>query len=157
MLSHRVDLFGGDCISVLLLFNYYSVIKADDMMWMKTTWELIKTWSSASWEAIKKLPGWAVVALLVLGSFVVHLLKRNALTKKRAEAQKKLADINIEYMAAKVEAETAHTERTKALREEREIKRSELDEIDQEIDEASKKGPVALANEWKDYLSGKRK
>ena len=127
------------------------------MIWVKTTWGFIKTWSSKSWEAIKKLPGWAVIALLLLGSLVVHLMKKNALTKRRAEAQKKLGDINIEYMASKVEAETAHTERTKALREERDVRRAELDQIDQEIDEAAKKGPVALASEWKEYLSGKNK
>lgn len=127
------------------------------MVWMKSVWTVIVEWSTKAWDAIKKLPGWAVVAFLMIGAVVIHLIKRNALIKRRAAAQQRLSDINVEYMASKVEAETSHSERSKQLREQRDAGRAELDALDQQIDEAAKKGPAALASEWKDYLSRKKK
>lgn len=127
------------------------------MLSMKRVWILISAWSSKAWEAIKKLPGWAVVAFLIIGAFVVHIMKRNALIKKRAEAERRLSEINIEYMASIAEAEAGQNYRKDWLKKQREEGRAVLEQIDQEIDEAAKKGSVGIASEWKAYLSGGKK
>lgn len=124
------------------------------MFWLKTCWEFIVEWSSKAWEAIKKLPGWAVVVLLMSFAIVAYLMKANRLQKRRAEAELKLKDIQIEYSASKVEAETTNTVEVKALKTKRDEAREELKKVEEQIDEAAKQGPVGLANEWKAFLSG---
>lgn len=126
------------------------------MSWLKNATELFLSWISKAWKAIKKLPGWSVVALLACGALVVHLLKRNGLLKRRANVRLRLKDLTIEHAVATTSAEKHLSDEAARLREERDAKHDELDAIEQEIDEASKKGPAALALEWKNYLSGKK-
>lgn len=126
------------------------------MGWIKNLTEMFLIWAPKAWKAIKSLPGWAVVALLTCGALVVHLLKKNVLLKRRTEVQIKLKDITIEHAVATTSAEKRLSDEAARLREERDAKHDELDDIEREIDEASKKGPVALAAEWKNYLSGKK-
>ena len=122
------------------------------MSWMKVAWTLTVEWASRAWEAIKKLPGWAVVALLFLGALLVWMLRINALQRRRAEVQETLRLIEMDYNEARVEADDEYDETVDDLREARAIAKGELNQIEDQIDEANEKGAVAVANEWKEYL-----
>ena len=114
----------------------------------------IVSWSTKGWEGIKKLPGWAVVAVFLCLSVIVYLVKHSILQKRRAEVQRNLTDITVEYTVAKTEASTRHESEIEALREQREEVREELEAVEAIIDEAAKKGAVGIAKEWKSFLSG---
>tara|TARA_B100000886_G_scaffold306060_1_gene238190 strand:+ start:3184 stop:3576 length:393 start_codon:yes stop_codon:yes gene_type:complete len=125
------------------------------MLWVKAAWACVVECSSKSWEAIKKLPGWAVVVALFLFALLFWLLKINALQRRRAEVQENLRKIELDYNEARVEATDDYDETVDDLREARALAKGELNQIEDQIDEANEKGAVAVANEWKEYLFNK--
>lgn len=126
------------------------------MDWLIILWSFLVKWSTKAWEGIKKLSGWAVIALLILFAIIVHLVKANRLQKRRAEAQERLKDIQIEYTASKVEASAKNESEVKSLKAARDEARDELEIVETEINEASEKGAVGIANEWKSFLGGRK-
>tara|TARA_Y100000114_G_scaffold157313_1_gene189603 strand:+ start:17860 stop:18249 length:390 start_codon:yes stop_codon:yes gene_type:complete len=122
------------------------------MDWIKLAWKVVVEWSSKAWEAIKKLPGWAVVALVFCGALVVWLIKQNLLHKRRSEAHENLKNIEIEYRESIVETETTHEVEVEELETKRSEAKAELEEVERQIEKAAEEGPVSLAKEWKSFL-----
>jgi len=124
---------------------------------LKIAWTVLVEWTSKAWEAIKKLPGWAVVALLLCGALVVWLIKQNALARKRSIAQENLKNIELEYREAVVDADATHDAELEALRDVRDTALDELKEVEEEIEAAAEEGPVKLAQQWKSFLARRKK
>lgn len=121
--------------------------------WVKLVWEWLVKWCTKAWDGIKKLPGWAVIAMLACVAVIVYLLKHNLLQRRRAEVTSKLKDITIEYTIAKTEAATRHESEVSSLRDQRNEARKELEDVEDQIEAAAAKGVVGLAQEWKSFMS----
>lgn len=121
------------------------------------TWIGIKLFFSKVWAAIKKLPHWALLALMLLFTTVVSLMRKNAADKKLLEIQKEISDIEKKRAESIAIADTTNREEEKAIRKEYDDKLTELREVEKDLHEAEVSGPVAVAQEWSDYLLKKEK
>jgi len=121
------------------------------------TWIGIKLFFSKVWEAVKKVPHWALLALMLLFTTVVSLMRQNAANKKLLEVQKEISDIEKDRAESIAVADTVNREEEEAIRKEYDEKLTVLREVEKELHEAEVSGPVAVAKEWSDYLLKKEK
>jgi len=119
----------------------------------------VSIWTKASeflkkaWEAIKKLPKWAFLAGLLLISLCWYLFRRVLLEKKKAAILDDLTKLQTSKTETLVEATETHDTKETEITKEFEEKKKELEEKEQALDEEIAKGPVEIANAWKDFLS----
>lgn len=118
-------------------------------MWLKVT-----TFFSKAWELLKKTPGWILLVLLALLATVWWLMNRQILLKKKLQVQKNIADIEAEAVRTRALAEGTHSAEMTAAQDKYDEVKKRLEKKEEELDEAARKGPVAIAEEWKKYLSG---
>ena len=76
------------------------------------------------------------------------------LLKKQLEIQKEITDIETQAAATRAVAEATHTAETEAATKKFDEQKAALEEQEGRIREAAGKGPVAIAEEWKRFLSG---
>jgi len=105
------------------------------------------------WEATKKLPKWALLAGLLLLSLCWYLFRRVLLEKKKAEVLEDLNILETTKQETLNEVEEAHETKETEIVEEFETKKQELEEKEKALDKEIAKGPVEIANAWKDFLS----
>tara|TARA_B100000131_G_scaffold221323_1_gene212814 strand:- start:9747 stop:10130 length:384 start_codon:yes stop_codon:yes gene_type:complete len=125
------------------------------MNWV-SIWGGIKGFFSKAWEAIKKLPHWAVIAFLLLFAFAWWLIQRSAAQARLTEIQREVANTEKDRAEAITEIHNTSTEEEEAINAEFEERIEELREEERIIMEAASEGPVAVANEWKEFLSGRK-
>jgi len=121
---------------------------------MKKVWLSIKQAASSSWEAIKKLPGWAVLALLLLLALCWWLVKRATLLKKTAEVAKKIVATETKRDEQVNTAKKIHSEAGDKIKAKFNADIEKLEEERLDLEKEMSKGPAAIANEWKEYLEG---
>ena len=112
---------------------------------------------SKAWELIKKLPKWILIAVLFLGAIIWYLLDKLSESKKIAAIQKEISETEKDRAVSITRANTINAEEEKNIRDEHEKKLSLLKEEEKTLLEAGKKGPVAVANEWSNFLLKKGK
>ena len=118
-------------------------------MWLKITEFFSKVWS-----LLKKTPGAIILTLLALVAVVWWLVNRQLLLKKKLQIQKEITNIETDVATARASAEATHRLETAAATKEYEEEKAKLEEQKERIEEAERKGPVAIAEEWKRFLSG---
>ena len=126
------------------------------MFWLKV-WSGTKSAAKNSWEAIKKLPHWAMVAFFTLIAIAYWVLQQYMASQRKLKVRTEQVKIEKEFGKAMEEASDKRESDRAKLREDFETEKKKLDQIDKEIDEAAKKGPVGIAKAWADYLGGKGK
>ena len=113
-----------------------------------------KEFFARAWNAIKKLPSWAVMAGLLLIAVCVYLFRLVLSANKKAQIQKERYVLETEKEALVQKARSIHREAGGEIEKKYEAKISVLDEEEKELDKEIAAGPVGIANAWKDYLSG---
>ena len=83
-------------------------------------------------------------------------MNRQLLLKKKLEIQKNIAEIEKEAASTRATANATHSAEMDAAQETYDKTIQKLKKKEKVIDEASKKGPVAIAEEWKSFLSGSK-
>lgn len=126
------------------------------MFWLNL-WKGTKSAASKSWEAIKKLPHWALVSFFTLIAIAWWLLQRYAGSQRKLKVRTEQVKIEKEFAKAMEEASDKRESERAKIREEFESEKKKLDQIDKEIDEAASKGPVGIAKAWAEHLEGKGK
>lgn len=119
-------------------------------------WVNVVAFFKKIWELLKKTPGWIILALLLSFATIWWLLNRQLLLKKRLEIQKNISDIEAEAVRTRASAEATHTAETAAADEKYEEVKAKLREKEKALDESIQKGPVAVAEEWKAFLGGRK-
>ena len=112
----------------------------------------IKAFFSKLWEAIKKVPHWALIALLLLGSIVYSLLRKSADQKKLLLIQKTISRVEKERAEHVANINETNIEEEKTIKESFDNKLTLLREEEKHLHEAEVEGPVAIAKEWSDFL-----
>jgi hypothetical protein len=119
-------------------------------------WSKVTKFLKKAWEATKKLPKWALLAGLLLLSLCWYLFRRVLLEKKRSAILGDLSKLATENSAKINKATEIHDKNETELVEEFEEKRKVLEEKEDELDKEIAKGPVEIANAWKDFISEKK-
>lgn len=117
-------------------------------------WPKVVSFFTKLWELLKKTPGWILLILLGLVAIVWWLMNRQLLLKKKLEIQKNIAEIEKEAASTRATANATHSAEMDAAQETYDKTIQKLKKKEKIIDEAAKKGPVAIAEEWKSFLSG---
>jgi len=120
-------------------------------------WLGIKGFFSKAWEAIKKLPHWALIAFFFLIAVAFTLLKRSSTNKKLLDIQKEVAKVEKEHSEKISEANNLSRREEKKIKEEHEEKIKALKQEEDELNDAEVKGPVAVASEWSKFLLNRKK
>lgn len=105
------------------------------------------------WEILKRTPGWIILVLLSLVATVWWLLNRQLLLKKRLAVQKNIADIENEATRTRAHANATHSAEMDVAQDKYDEVKASLRAQEQQLNEAAAKGPVAIAEEWKKFLS----
>ena len=119
-------------------------------MWLK-----VVVFFKKCWELIKKTPGWVLFGILLLLAVVWHLIGRQARLKKRLAVQKEITNIEVDRAAVRASAEAVSEAEEAAAQEEHDRTMAELKRKEKEIQDAASRGPVAIANEWKEFLTNR--
>jgi flagellar biosynthesis/type III secretory pathway M-ring protein FliF/YscJ len=119
---------------------------------MKKLWSGIKNITSKGWEALKKLPGWAFFALLLLLAICWWLIRKAMVLKARAKLVEKMNEIETTKKVQIEAAKKIHSEAGSKIKERFDEKLVDLEEEKKRLDEELSKGPAAIAKEWKEYL-----
>ena len=80
-------------------------------------------------------------------------MNRQLLLQKKLKVQKAIADIDAEAARTRATAEATHSAELDAAQDKYDAATQKLREKERDLDEAAKKGPVAIAEEWKKFLS----
>lgn len=126
------------------------------MFWLKA-WDWLKTSAVKAWEAIKKLPHWALVSFFTLIAIAWWAVQKYISGQRKLKVRTEQVKIEKQFAKAIEEAADKRESDRVKIREEFEKEKEKLEEVDKEIDEAAKKGPVGIAKAWAEYLEGKGK
>ena len=126
------------------------------MFWLKA-WDWLKTSAVKAWEAIKKLPHWALVSFFTLIAIAWWAVQKYISGQRKLKVRTEQVKIEKQFTKAIEEAADKRESDRVKIREEFEKEKEKLEKVDKEIDEAAKKGPVGIAKAWAEYLEGKGK
>jgi hypothetical protein len=122
------------------------------MFWLKVKDLLVKTWS-----ALKKLPVWAITALLILVATCWYLVGLVSKTRQVNDIRKKQISLEKDHHETLKNISEDEDEQRGLIEKEYREQVKELDEIRDDLLNKAAQGPVEIANAWKDYLNGKNK
>jgi len=125
------------------------------MFWLNL-WSGTKSAAKKSWEAIKKLPHWAMVAFFTLIAVAYWLIQKYASSQRKLKVRTEQVQIEKKFAEAMEEASDKRESERAKIRADFESEKKKLEQVDKEIDEAAKKGPVGIANAWAEYLKGRK-
>jgi hypothetical protein len=126
------------------------------MQWA-SIWLSTKGAFSKAWAAIKKLPHWALVCGFFLVAAVWYFMQRAATSKKLLKVQKKVSLVEKEHADEIAEIGDVSRREEKKIRAAHEEKLKVLKDEEDELKNAEVKGPVAIANEWSEFLLKRKK
>jgi len=106
------------------------------------------------WGAIKKLPGWAVMAGLLLISFCAYLVNSLLAAKRRSAIQRERLALETKKNELVEEAQSVHISAGSEIKKKYEDKIEVLDQEEEELNAKVAEGPVGIARAWKEHLSG---
>ena len=122
---------------------------------LKAAWSWIASAAETVWNAVKKLPGWAVLVVLLLLAVCWWLYRALSTKTVLSEIQTERVAIETDYKKSVETILNKESEEAIQIREEYEEKNKELDEKEKELFKSISKGPVEIAKEWDLYLRGK--
>jgi len=117
-------------------------------------WEATKGFFMKIWGAIKKLPGWAVMAGLLLISFCAYLVNSLLAAKRRSAIQRERLALETKKNELVEEAQSVHISAGSEIKKKYEDKIEVLDQEEEELNAKVAEGPVGIARAWKEHLSG---
>ena len=119
------------------------------MFWIK-----LKETLSTVWAAIKKLPGWAITGFLMLFALCWYLIDLLSTAKQVTEIRKNQVTLEKEHHETIKQIGEENEEQQEIIEKEYREKTKELEAKREELAEKASKGPVEIANAWKEYLAG---
>ena len=126
------------------------------MMWLKI-WGEIKKFSAKAWEAIKKLPHWAMVTFFALFALLWWVVQKYVAGQQKLKVRAKQVEIERRYSEEINNANVTREKDRRRIKAKFAKEKSELEKEEKKLDEAAKQGPVGIANAWAEYLGGKKK
>ena len=93
---------------------------------------------------------------LLLLSLCWYLVRRVLLERQRTKLVKKMSDLGVKKNNDLTKAREDHEDAGKEIIEKFESARDEITLKEKELDKEIAKGPVAIANAWKDFLAEKK-
>jgi len=112
----------------------------------------IKALLSKAWKAIKRAPHWTLVALLSLGAIIWFLIGKLGDHRKLLFIQGRISDIEKTRAEKTTEANVINIEEEKSIRKKHKHELIYLKKEEKSLLTAEKKGPVAVAGEWSNFL-----
>ena len=109
----------------------------------------------AMWEGVKKLPGWAVLAFLFLGSVCWWLIQSLITNSAIQKIQKERVEVEKEHKESIEAIRDTESKEAKKITEKYKEKQEEIDEKEKELFKSVSKGPTEIAKEWQKFLGGK--
>jgi type VI protein secretion system component VasK len=125
------------------------------MSWL-AAWNIVKSISKKCWEDIKKLPHWALIGFFTLIALVWWILQRYLSAQRKLLVSRSQIKLEKKFSDEISKIGNKNVKEKQALRREFKRETKELNNVKKDIDMASKKGPVGIANAWADYLKGKK-